>query len=148
MVVSRWITWFGCAVLVAALGCGESGETSQATQESHIKRLAILYGRYMSQHRGAPPRNEADFRKFIELSGPDQLKHLGIASVDELFVSERDGQPYVIVYGKLGPPVQGLGGPITMYEQVGGDGSRFVATDLTVETVTEEDFRRMVPNAK
>jgi hypothetical protein len=103
--------------------------------------------RYMAQHRGAPPRNEAEFKKFIEMAGPEH-KHLGIDNVDELFVSERDGQPYVVAYGKLGPKVPALGGPITIYEKVGADGKRFVATDLTVETVTEEEFQRIVPNAK
>jgi hypothetical protein len=133
---------------LATLGCGDGQESAEATQESNIKKLGVLYGRYMSRNRGQPPRNEADFRKFIDGLGDDFLKHLGATSADELFISERDGQPYVVVYGKLGPRVDTVGGPIAIYEQVGADGTRFVATDLTVETVTEEEFRRAVPNAE
>ena len=63
--------------------------------------------------------------------------------MDDLFVSPRDGKPYVVVYG---------GGPgampeIVAYEQEGIETGRWIASSMTVVAeVDEVKFQQMVPN--
>lgn len=145
----RLIAALGLSLSLTLVGCNRLEEEARATEESNIKRLAILYGVFTGQNRGRPPKSEADFKKYIESKGPEYLDNFGVTSVDELFVSERDGQPYVIYYGRPGPNVPTLGGPITMYEQVGVEGKRFAASELgTIQKIDEEEFLLAVPDAK
>jgi hypothetical protein len=147
-----WTT-IGCALLTATLvsapGCGPAvDQTARQTEDSNIKRLAILYGRFLGPNRGRPPQDEAAFKRYLNSLSPDYLESLGVTSIEDLFVSERDGQAYVVTYGKLGPPVESFGGQVTMYEQQGLEGKRFVADELgTVRELAEEEFRALIPDA-
>ena len=140
--------WFAFALLLPALlmsmGCGSSNEAKAKRQESsRLKNLSLLYGRFLSAHRGVPPKDEAEFKGFVA-SLPDEAK-THIPPVDELFVSERDNQPYVIVYGK-----STSGGPadIIGYEQTGVGGKRFIANSVgAVQEVDAETFSKRVPDA-
>jgi hypothetical protein len=51
------------------------------------------------------PKDEAELRKFIAASSPENLEDMGIKSAEspELFTSERDGQPFRVRYGIKGP---------------------------------------------
>lgn len=141
-----WIT--PAAALMAAaivlVGCGQRTQ-SKSQQESRLKPLAMLYGQYMGQHRGQPPQSEADFKKFVE-SQQGFLKQFGITDPATLFISERDGHPYVVIYGKPQGPAALGGQPVIAYEKVGVGGKRFVASQLgAVEEVDETRFKELVP---
>ncbi len=140
-----WLAWAG---LILASGCGPSQSQSAPRESSNLKPLALLYGRYLGAHQGNPPPNEAALKSFIQSLPPEQLSSMRATDVDKLFVSSRDGQPYVVVYGKTtGPPGTG-GAPIIAYEQTGVDGKRFVASSLgAVDEVDETRFRQLVPSA-
>ena len=137
------MVWIGlaCIGLVAA-GCGESQKQSAEREQSHIKVLAIMYGKYTGRHQGQPPANEKAFREYVEAAGSDLVKKVG--GVDQMFISERDQKPYVIFYGK---EVQKNNG-VVAYEQEGSGGKRFVADELVVEELDEDQFRARVPAAK
>jgi len=138
-----------CLSVGCLVGCSKPQDLTKDTQESHMKPLAILYGRYIGQHQGRPPRDKAAFKSFIESQGKEYLEHLGVKNADDLFISERDGEPYVVHYGKLDLRSQRLGGFVTMYEKKGADGLRFVASELgTIEKLTDEEFAQAVPKAK
>ena len=84
-------------------GCGGGGPTEEVQQlTSNMQGLANAYGQCTSQNRGRPPRNEAQLRKFIESQGPDWLQQYQAETVDDIFMSSRDGKPYVVLYGKPG----------------------------------------------
>jgi hypothetical protein len=142
-----------CAALLASfliswqVGCASREEAAQ--EVSTLKPLVILYGQYVGQHRGQPPASEAEFKKFVESQGADTLRSFGVADADDLWVSPRDGQPYVVLYGPVaGPPGPG-GQPVVAYESVGVGGKRYVASSLgAVEEVDEARFRELVPGAK
>ena len=136
---------------LGVLGCGDGGRRqAQELSQSNLRPLAILYGQFISQHRGQPPKSEAEFRAFVKSLKPEQLaKIAGGRDADSLFVSTRDQKPYVVIYGKaMGPPGP-AGAPVVIYEQEGRGGTRFVATSLgAVEELDEAAFKQRVPGAK
>jgi hypothetical protein len=140
-----------CLVSLAfavAIGC-KSQQNSLPREQSGLKRLALVYGRYIARHRGQPPASEADLKKYVQEMSPADLKAFGVEDANRIFISERDGKPYVIVCGQAkGPPGPG-GAPVVAYEQEGKDGKRWVASYLgAVEEVDDARFRQMVPTAK
>ncbi len=139
----RWMLGLVVAALLAA-GCTQQTQ-SKKQQESRLKPLSMLYGQYMGQHRGQPPQSEAEFKKFVE-SQKSFLNQFGITDPATLFISERDGQPYVVIYGKPKGPAALAGKPVIAYEKVGVGGKRFVASELgAVEEVDEARFKELVP---
>ena len=139
-----------CILLVVMVGCTGSQTASQETEQSSLKPLAIFYSRFQSQHQGRPPANEAELREFVSTFSAEDLQAFGVSSVDELFVSKRDNQPYVVEYGGTKNPPLGYGqAPIVAYEKEGVGGKRFVGSSLGgVEEVDEARFKELVPNPK
>jgi hypothetical protein len=133
---------------MVAIGC-RSQTKSLAREQSGIKKLSIVYGRFLAQHRGRPPANEAEFKKYVQALSPAELTSFGIEDSNQIFISNRDGKPYVIIYGpSKGPPGPG-GAPVIAYEQEGKEGKRWVASALgAVEEVDETRFRQLAPSAK
>lgn len=129
------------------LGCSPGGRASAPMQESPLKPLGLLYGQFMGQNQGRPPASEEEFKVFIRERGMGMLKQFNVPDVDSLFISPRDKQPYVVVYGEpKGPPAL-AGQPVIAYERVGVGGKRWVANSLgTVEEVDEARFRELVPS--
>lgn len=138
----------GAAVFPGLSGC-DGGGASAPQQESNLKKLVLFYGPYQGQHQGALPPNEQALKEFIK-SQQLLLQDQGITDVDGLFVSERDKQPYVILYagealGTDGP----AGSPVVAYEKNGVGGKRYVASTLgAVEEVDDAKFREWVKNPK
>lgn len=108
----------------------------------------VLYGRYLGQHQGKPPASEAEFKKYVEAQSPQDLANLGVTDPAKLWISSRDNQPYVIVYGDVSGPPGPAGKPVVAYESKGVGGKRYVASSLgAVDEVDEARFRELVPAA-
>ena len=129
------------------LGCGGQ-RASREREESNLKPLAVFYGQFTGRHRGRSPANEAEFKEFLRSLSSEQLATFNVTDPESLFVSPRDQEPYVIIYGSpSGPPGPG-GAPVIAYEQVGVGGKRFVASSIgAVEEVDEARFKELVPDA-
>jgi hypothetical protein len=127
----------------ASLGCSSRAEKQVVTSEnSNLKPISILYGQFQSTNQNRPPANEAEFKKYLKTAGESILKQFGTDS-EKVFVSERDGQPYVIFYGKSVPP-----SGVIAYEQNGVGGQRVVAYPFgSVGLVDETKFQQLVPGA-
>ncbi len=141
--------WMIAAVCLLAAGCGGSQKKSLAREQSGLKKLTVVYGRYLAQHRGQPPANEAEFKKFVQSLPPADRASLGIADSEDLFLSNRDNKPYVVIYGRpKGPPGPG-GAPVIAYEQEGKSGKRWVASALgAIEEVDDARFQQLTQTAK
>ena len=122
-------------------GCDSKGNNAAARQLSHIRLLTNLYVKAASQlHHN--PKDEAEFKKTI-IESDVKLENLKVDNVDELFISERDGKPLVVVYGNI-LPASG----VVVYEQVGVNGLREVGYTLgKVSEVDAAEFAKLVPNA-
>lgn len=127
-------------ITIVLVGCGGDAPVVSEEQDGGMRALAMGYGQYIAQNRGRPPKNEERFRKYLE-QNMMILENFGVESIDDLFVSPRDNEPYEIIYGKRAK--------IVAYEKVGVDGKRMVADDLgIVKEVDEAEFAELVPNAK
>lgn len=131
---------------VIAAGCRHQGGAELAPAESNVKNIAIFYGRYMSQNRGQTPPDKEALKKFIASHPATELAALKITDVEPMFVSPRDQQPYVVLYGVKLPPPSPAGSPVIAYEKDGVGGRRFVAfANAGVEELDEARFRELVP---
>ena len=126
------------AVIVAAtVGCSASKNPSATEETSHLRLLTNVIAR-SSRELGRDAANEQELKTAIDKMGlsPQAMK---VASIDELFVSERDGQPFVIVYG---PSPHG----VAAYEQTVVYGKRQVGFKLgNIEEVDEARFQELIP---
>ncbi|RIK71198.1 MAG: hypothetical protein DCC67_20400 [Planctomycetota bacterium] len=94
---------------------------------------------------GARPANEQQLKDYIAKNGQETLQRLNVESVDALFTSERDGQPFVVLYG---PRPKEMTVDVVAYERTGVDGKRQVASSLgTIREVDEAEFRELVPHS-
>ncbi|MGI8981149.1 MAG: hypothetical protein ACR2FY_18130 [Pirellulaceae bacterium] len=134
------------ALVAGCLGCGTPGESNREREDSGLKPLAIFYGRFVPQHQGKPPKDEAEFKAYLkEPQNAEELKEtFNIADIEAMFISSRDKKPYIVIYG----PTSGegpAGAPVVAYEQIGLEGKRFVASTMgAVEEVDEARFKQML----
>jgi hypothetical protein len=130
------------AIMIVALLAGCNGSQKETVQKelSHVRIVTMLHAKASSQ-LGRPPKDEQEFKQAISTSNVS-LQSLKVNSVDEIFVSDRDGQPLVVVYGS--PKAS----DVVVYEQTGVDGKRLVGHSIgMVEEVDEARFRELVPTA-
>lgn len=131
----RWATlWWLPLVLASACGCGSKNAAVVKSETSHVRLLAMLHTKASSKLRRAP-RDEQEFKQTLAAMSV-AVEPLKVASIDELFTSERDGEPLVVVYGR--PP---KGSDVVVYEQTGVNGKRLVGYKIgMVEEIDEPTF--------
>ena len=131
--------------LMALTGCSTQPAPAPKV-EVDLRQLAVLYGRFVGQHQGQSPKDEVEFRTFVEESELNELKARGIENVDSFFSSPRDGKPYVVKYGlKMSAP-DAQGGPVIAHEQEGKNGRRNVAFMTgRIAEFDEAEFAKLVP---
>ncbi len=118
------------ALLLATLsGCGGNkvNEMIAANNDTNIKRLGTMYGFFHLKNQFRGPKNEDEFKKFINEQDASRLALAGISTsnVNDLFVSERDQQPFKIRYG-INTQLRGPSLPV-IFESNGAEGLRQVA---------------------
>ena len=138
----------GALVLIVLAGC-DSPTASQAVDTENSRLRWLIKVRTHAHSRGNILKSQDDYKRHIQNLEPTLrdtvINGAGVSNVDELFISERDGQPYVIFYGR---PPAGLNPDLVGYEQTGVDGKRFVGFGLgVVEEVDEQRFSELVPPA-
>jgi hypothetical protein len=146
IVGSRRTVPFSALILLAAAvglpGCS-AGPAATGSDVPRLRMVVSLYNMARTT-TGRVPANEAEFKAFIADKGGPVIERAGVASAEELLVSERDGQPFVVVYGA---PPKGMHNDVVAYEQQGVDGKRQVGFGLgMVETVDDAKFNELVPN--
>lgn len=162
-----WATWGGVALLAvwSAGGCSQSPEQRmkdafRSNFRENGRRLVTMYARFMespSQPVQGPndfkgPADEQQLRDFIATMPAEALREMGISGADseELFKSERDGQPFRIRYGIKGGlskvyavlcESRGVNGKIKVYRSNGsstevaaGDIEEYMAGDRDEQT--------------
>jgi hypothetical protein len=113
-------------VTIAATGCG-SDELNSSTA-TKLKALATLYLDYAVAKRGQGPSSEQVLKNHMR-SLPDfvlQMNGVGSEGIDAVFVSDRDQEPFVVLYGVTISGLSGTSAPLLAYEKTGKKGKRLV----------------------
>jgi hypothetical protein len=130
----------GAFLLLPIAGCG-TGEPER--DGADLNALSTYYLDYARSQR-TPPPNEQAFRDFIAEIPAERRQQLNAQDIDTIFVSPRDGKPYVVVYGE---ETKGEIPDVFAYEQEGADGKRWVARSLGyVSEVEASEFQQLVGN--
>jgi hypothetical protein len=126
-------------------GCGSDALSSPTAK--NLRHLANLYLSYAdSKGHGQGPRREEDFKAYVHRLPEFLLRNSGVdpKSVDALFVSERDQQPVVVVYGVGVKGITPTMAPLVAYEQSGKRGKRLVVyANTKVEEVDDARLRQL-----
>jgi hypothetical protein len=132
---TRFAVFCGCLLGGMLVGCSSRTDPDSAiasVNETNLQRLANLYFTYQSKHEWRGPANEAEFKSFLRGYNPRKLTRIGIDpnAIDDLFISERDGQPFKIRYGVVGSAM-GSAEPV-VFEST-GDGERRLVGFLNMQ---------------
>jgi hypothetical protein len=130
--------------MVLLLACALAGGCATRAGEEHqtnLRGLAAFHGQYQAKNRGQMPPNEKAFKEFIAADLSAAGAPASADKIDAMFVSNRDGKPFVIRYaGDKSWQFPRL----IAYEQEGLNGTRHVGYALGgVEAVSEEQFTKM-----
>jgi hypothetical protein len=141
-------------VCLGVLACSDV-QKPQSESDKHLQTLAVYYGRFMSVNRGMGPPSEAELKKFVKSRPASELQTFGFEpdTVDQMFISPRDQEPYGIAL-KIPGGVPKPDGTVTMiiWEKTGVNGKRYVADAVgRIEEIDEATFQQRlaaIPKAK
>lgn len=146
--------WFGfqsklaiCLVLLSlGTGCSETDPKDLLAEanDQNIQRLANLYEAYQSRHNWRGPKSEEELKSFLKSWNPQKLANIGVepGTVDQVFVSERDGQPFKVRYGVPGN-IMGSDAPV-VFEATGIEGMRMVGfLNMTSREVDAAEYEEL-----
>ena len=112
-------------------GCGQrSGDQGSELnpQDQHILQMASLVGAYKAANNGKSPASPDVLKSWAQKQPKDKLTAVK-DSLDDVFISPRDNEPY-----QLAPPPQGMramGPPrILVYEKTGKGGKHLIASGM------------------
>jgi hypothetical protein len=130
-------------LLVIIVGCqrDKAIDMFQSVNESNIQRLANLYCVFQAAHNFVGPKDEQEFKAFISTMHESRKKYFQIepGQIDQLFVSERDKQPFKIRWELKATARQGLV-PL-VFEQQGVDGKYMIGfSSFEVREVEQFDY--------
>jgi hypothetical protein len=138
--IVRSVAWLLPLCAAIGLGCTKNDDNLANHQSSHVRILANLHA-LATTKLGHVPRDAQEFKQAIAKLGVN-LEKRKIGSIDELFVSERDGQPLIVSYGP-----ENANSDVVVYEQNGMNGKRMVGHRIgMVEEVDEAELKKLVPS--
>lgn len=131
-------------LLLVAVGCGSQSAPIAKEGQDQLKVLGMLYGMFMSEHRGAAPVDQAEFVSFLGLEPANWEKIAG--SPEELLNSPRTGEPLVVLYGEQARSREEGEFPWIAYESQPVDGRRLIVNARgNVQAVDEDELSQLVP---
>jgi hypothetical protein len=144
--------WAVLAVAICALAGCNRGPTKEslATGEKQILKIATLYQDFRSAHQGRNPKDAQELKDWAKTLKKEELTKRGVDNLDEVFISSRDNQPYVLVKPEAAKPGQGGRPPMLWaYEQTGVDGKRMgVGAMGNAFEMDEEQFKQYTSGGK
>jgi hypothetical protein len=142
----RAVAWLFLSALMAAAGCGADTELNSPTAK-RLRGIANYYLDLAFARSGKGPANEQELKKHLRRQERSDLASNGIdpQSIDStLFVSERDQEPFVILYGLTITRVSADSAPLVAHEKTGKNGKRLAAlANGTVKLVDESGLEAL-----
>ncbi len=108
-------------------GCEKQINTDVSSyNKTNIDRLKNAYKLYMNAHGMKGPKDEQELKNFLreDRAAIVRLKRMGVGQdeVDAMFISDRDGEPFVVRWG-----LKGFADHAMIFEAKGVDGKRLIA---------------------
>lgn len=130
------------AIAFHFVGCGGSAVPTLAdVNNTNLKKLRGAYGLYLINHNLVGPKNEQEFKEYLKNDPGAKVKmgRMDVTpdTVDDIFISSRDGQPFKIRWG-----LRGLADHAIVFEAEGVDGKRMVAFSEPRE-VGSDEYQRL-----
>ena len=129
-------------LLCVFFGCGDSTKSQiMSYNDSEIRKLHNCYQLFIQRNQMMGPKSEEEFKAFLKSKGAERnlaLIDMDASMVDDMFICDRDGEPYVIKYG-----VNGYG-PAIVFEAKGVDGKRMVAFSPPREIADDAEYQRLL----
>ena len=143
--LAAWLLWLPL-VCLACCGCGGSrAAESPGSGKAVLDEVNRAYVGHLRTNRYRAPADEQEFKTILKQAGDAALKRAGVGTVEQLLVSPRDSQPFVIKYGKDAGRLLERG--VVAYEKTGVAGRRLVGFDLGfVKEVDEKEFKELLPD--
>jgi hypothetical protein len=138
------VAWLGLLALGAVPGCG-SDELNSPTAV-RLRGLASLYMDYAASRTGKGPATEGEFKKHLRTLPDHVLNANGCDpnKIDEVFVSPRDQEPFVVRYGIKITRISGTEAPLVAHEKSARNGKLLVAfANGKVEHVDEARLQEL-----
>lgn len=138
---------FALLLLILLSGCRGEIDANSAVAEvndTNLQRLGSLYFAYQAKHHWQGPEDEEQFKEFLHNYNPDKLSRMGVDpnAIDELFISERDGEPFKIRYSVAGSAM-GSSEPV-IFESVGVNGKRMVGfLNMERQEVDQQQYEEL-----
>lgn len=135
-------------LLMVGCGGGKSPEQVLAdSNDSNMKRMANLYllVQMVPGRDFAGPKDEEEFKSVVRAASPDVLTQMGVDpnSLDQVFVSDRDNEPFAIRYGVKGSPYGCQ--EAVIFEKTGVDGKRMVGfLNQTQKEVDNSEYDQLL----
>ena len=130
------------------IGCdGQSARNAdfvKKANDSNIKKVASAYQLFASRFANTGPKSKEELVEFLKTTESIQ-KNLGLIgidvnSLDEIFVSENDGEEFVIRWGEFMNPDETRAKEPFVFEKVGTDGMRLVMiSNRKILEVSDDD---------
>lgn len=140
--------FFASFALALFVGCGDSqlGQTIKSNNTNNLQILSNCYRLYATFNERSGPPDEQTFKEFLKTSDAIErnLELMGLSRdlVDDYFISDRDNEPFVVLYGNAVAP--GSNDPLVL-EQTGIDGTKAVAlTAKIIEVTKEADYQELL----
>lgn len=134
--------------LMLSAGCSGKDPAAMLADatDNNVKRLSRMYTVFQMRNAMEGPKNADELKEFILSQTPDRLARVGIdaSKVDEIFVSERDGEDLIVRYGTK---LNGANASIpVVFESVGLDGSRRVgfSNAYTIEVADDAEYEQLL----
>jgi hypothetical protein len=126
-------------------GCG-GDDALNSPAAKKLRGLGDVYLDFAVAKNGGGPANEQQLKKHMR-SMPDfvlQDKGIDPKNIDEVFSSERDQQPFVVLYGTSVTEFSGNSKQVLAHETSGKNGKRLVVFASTkVDHVDEAELERL-----
>lgn len=130
----RSVSLFFFAIMVLT-GCGKGSHDPPSVEAlMAIENVGKWYQLYRADHGGKQPADESAFLDYVNR----KLAERGAEAVDsdELLTSPRDGEPYVVRYGKVSSRDQARN--LVAYEKTGGNGTRLIVSELAISREVDD----------
>lgn len=139
----RATCWLAALVAFSACGCGDNALKSPTAQK--MTGLANAYLDHVVGANGSPA-DEATFKKHLRgLRASVQYDYqIDPENIDASFVSQRDNEPLVVMYGQDIGKISGDSKKVIAHEKTGKNGKRLVVFASTkVDLVNEAELEQL-----